>query len=551
MEWLYYLLEANLYLVVFYTFYRLFLQHETFSHLNRYYLLCTSLISFALPVLQLGFLKPLPTVVEYDYATAIDVDTVVFDRLVATPVQETVSFSHYLYPIYLLIACVFALKLMVSFSKIVRLWFKSNKQKTGEVTLVELQEKAAFSFFNLLFIHPHLAEKQTVLNHEMVHIKQKHSFDILFFEILQVICWFNPFIYFLKKDVKLLHEYIADELSSTTHMRKHEYAMFLIENSFGITPTALTNQIFNQSILKRRINMLNKQRTASSARLRLLLSVPIFIGMLCISTLAFTKDYGYIDLLPEKSEMMTAMIQNPPQVVPNEKPARINVRRDSVIEVRTIARKPRKDRFYPSQSIKDGKATIIEKRHIVVNGNAVDNKVFTGVENANHIIFLNPADGSKKYGSKAKYGAVEIYGDNLKNTVLVDKLSANNIALVNGTVYAPVVEVATVTGTNGSRTVYTQGQNVARSDSSRGLVFATVTGTRVAARDVKVRGNAIRLDSVTVARTTGYRKAYKISDSVREVRIINLRIHTELDRSLGNKLILSLPEKTEVDYCFR
>ena len=58
MNWLYYLLEANLYLVLFYGFYRLFLQNETFYNLNRYFLLLSTLISFALPILQLGFLKP-------------------------------------------------------------------------------------------------------------------------------------------------------------------------------------------------------------------------------------------------------------------------------------------------------------------------------------------------------------------------------------------------------------------------------------------------------------------------------------------------------------
>lgn len=309
MNWLYYLLEANLYLVVFYGFYKISLHQETFNNSNRYYLLITSLFSFVIPFLQIGFLKPSALINEVVPIAAVNYSE---EHIIPNEVQHTTDFSAYLYPIYIAVALCFAIKLCFDLSRIIKLWLKAKKQRSGDITVIELQEQTAFSFFNLLFIHPHLAEKETVFNHEMVHIKQKHSFDILFFELMQVICWFNPIIYFIKKDIKLLHEYIADEHSTNAVMQKHEYAMFLIENSFGIMPTALTNQFFNQSILKSRINMLNKKRTAGWARLKFLLALPLMGGMLCVSTVAFTKEYGYIDLLPEKSEAINALFQDPP-----------------------------------------------------------------------------------------------------------------------------------------------------------------------------------------------------------------------------------------------
>ncbi|RZK59839.1 MAG: M56 family metallopeptidase, partial [Pedobacter sp.] len=314
MEWLYYLLEANLYLLLFYGFYRLFLQNETFYNSNRYFLLLTSVSAFILPIMQLGLLKPAPIVDNALFPPPVVYTEEQFAKLALTSVQQTFSLTEWLYAFYLIIALGFAINLGISLFKIIRLGLKAKKAKTGKITLIELQgQKTAFSFFNLLFIHPHLAEKQTVLNHEMVHIKQKHSLDILFFELLQIVCWFNPILYFIKKDIKLLHEYIADELSTNSGIQKHEYAMFLIENSFGVVPTSLTNQIFNQSILKRRINMLNKKRTADWARLRLLLTVPLVGAMLCTSTMAFTKDYGYVDLLPEKSKATAPVQQEVPQ----------------------------------------------------------------------------------------------------------------------------------------------------------------------------------------------------------------------------------------------
>ena len=216
MEWLYYLLEANLYLLLFYGFYRLLLQNETFYNSNRFYLLLSTVTAFILPILQLGFLKPTQTINHTLFPPPTIYTEAEMAKIATAPVTETVDYTAYLYPIYLFIAFCFALKLGFSLFKIIKVWLNSKKTTAGKITLIDFEsEKTAFSFFNLLFIHPHLAEKETVLNHEMVHIKQKHSLDILFFEILQIICWFNPIIYFIKNDIKLLHEYIADELSTT------------------------------------------------------------------------------------------------------------------------------------------------------------------------------------------------------------------------------------------------------------------------------------------------------------------------------------------------
>jgi len=419
MDWLYYLLEANLYLLIFYGFYRLFLHRETFYASNRYYLLLSSITAFILPILQLGFLNPKPQAV--DEAIAFPPPVLYTEaelaKMANTSISATIDYTTYLYPIYLFICCFFVLKLILSISKIIHLWLTAKKDRSGKITIVELEkEHSAFSFFNLLFIHPQLAAKQTVLKHEMIHIKQKHSLDILFFEILQIISWFNPAIYFVKKDIKLLHEYIADELTTSTDIQKHEYAMFLIENSFGVIPTPLTNQIFNQSILKRRINMLNKKRTADWARLRLLLALPLGAAMLCTSTMAFTKDYGYIDLLPEKS--LSTTTQEVPKVENIKKqtaPKAENVKRDQVKFPPPIIKN---DRFTPiyAKDKSTGKPVLRENRLILINEKAVENlATFYGVYDADNVKYsVNESSIAKKYGDKGKNGLVEITGKNIK-----------------------------------------------------------------------------------------------------------------------------------------
>ena len=103
--------------------------------------------------------------------------------------------------------------------------------------------------------------------------------------------------YLIKNDLKLLHEFIADQATTEEKNDKHQYAMFLIESSLYNFSIPFTNQFFNQQILKQRINMLNKEKTAKWVRLNFVLAIPLILGMLCVSTLAFSKDYGYFDIL--------------------------------------------------------------------------------------------------------------------------------------------------------------------------------------------------------------------------------------------------------------
>lgn len=311
MNGIYYLLEANLYLVVFYIFYRLFLQKETFYSLNRYYLLLTTLLAFSLPLIQIGYLFRMfgfPTQSGQPYpetATQIIGKTDYFSPEFFLPLT------------YLVIALVLFIALATRIMRIIVFANTAKRKEFSEMQYLELEgEQTAFSFFGLLFINPNIQEKEAVIRHELVHIQQKHSVDVLFFELVQIAGWFNPITYLYKKDIKLIHEYIADDLTTRVTIPKHEYAMLLIQHSFGAPLNSLTNQIFNQSVLKKRINMLNKQKSGAAARLKLLLALPIAGGMICMSTMAFTKDYDVLDLYPVNASLQdtTRKTQKPRKV---------------------------------------------------------------------------------------------------------------------------------------------------------------------------------------------------------------------------------------------
>ncbi|MFD2288364.1 hypothetical protein GJU39_03690 [Pedobacter petrophilus] len=294
-----YLLEANLYLIIFYGFYKLFLHKETFYTLNRYFLILSTLMAFTIPFFQLGFLQ----------TNGVESQIMINQKTEAS--TSILTIDQIIFIIYSLLAIFFLSRLAWRFKNLFRLLKRSNVRIENDVTIIELKNtKSAFSFFNLLFIDPELPHINTIMHHEMTHIRQKHSLDVLFLEIIGSLNWFNPIIYWLKNDIKLLHEYLADEETTGKGIEKYEYAMFLIQNSYGNQSIQLTNQIFNSSILKRRINMLNQKKSAKWARLRLLLVLPVTGALLCASTMAFTKNYGVVDLYPKKSAGLTITLQD-------------------------------------------------------------------------------------------------------------------------------------------------------------------------------------------------------------------------------------------------
>lgn len=299
MNLMYYLLEANLYLIIFYGFYKVFLHKETFYTLNRYFLIVSTLIAFTIPFFQFGFLQ----------TNAVE-SQIIMNQQTESSTDGLISVQIILI-VYLLPALFFLSRLALGFRHLFKLLKQSDRKTKNGIVIIELQDtKSAFSFFNLLFIDPDLPQKRTIMNHEMAHIKQRHSIDVLFFEIIGCLNWFNPIIYKLKNDVKLLHEYLADEETTDKGINKYEYAMFLIQNSYGDQSIQLTNQIFNSSILKRRINMLNQKKSAKWARLRLLLVLPVTGALICASTMAFTKNYGVVDLYPNKNAVLMATAQD-------------------------------------------------------------------------------------------------------------------------------------------------------------------------------------------------------------------------------------------------
>ncbi|QPH39397.1 gliding motility-associated C-terminal domain-containing protein [Pedobacter endophyticus] len=265
------------------------------------------------------------------------------------------------------------------------------------VKLFDLERsKVAFSFFNMIFLDPQLPDKDTIIRHELVHIKQRHSIDVVIFEMVQIVNWVSPITYLIKKDIKLIHEFLADEGATSKGVEKYNYALFLIKNASAIQDVALSNQIFGSSNLKSRISMLNQKKSAKWARLKLLFVLPISIGTLCISTMAFTKDYGFIDIYSGTSQIKVIIRQDTVK-----KPFYSNG--INVPNLKTV-------NFDYSYNDRLKKPMPITKRLFVFNGEVIEAGTSGGAKNVDQIILLDAENGIKRYGQKGKYGVIEVRG---------------------------------------------------------------------------------------------------------------------------------------------
>lgn len=284
---LYNIIQIVAFQALFLLVYDLVFRKETFFNYNRAYLLISSVLSLVLPFLKLPRLQSVTTkdfVIELP-EVLIGVETLTENEIqIAEITGITVEQSSQpIWQTILIIGGCIALALFLfKLSKI--FWMRSNNPKRwrNNVLVVRLIESTkVFSFFNMIFLGDRIPEKEqsTIYNHELVHIKELHSLDLLFFEILRIIFWFNPLVYIYQNRIKELHEYIADA-KAVKHHGASNYYQALLNQIFDVNNVSFTNTFFNKSLIKKRIAMLQKSRSKKTNLLKYTLLLPVVLVML-------------------------------------------------------------------------------------------------------------------------------------------------------------------------------------------------------------------------------------------------------------------------------
>ena len=265
--------------------YDLFLKKETFFNWNRMYLLATSMLSFVLPFIKIKalqeaipqkFLIALPEVVMTSQNDAL-ANTILLDTIYIS--STSMSYVQWFFFIgFGVSTLLFGFKLI----KILKLIYKNPKIKKEGLRVVNLiKSNVAFSFLNYIFIGDEIVkeEAQQIFEHEKVHVQQMHTLDLLYFELLRIIFWFNPLIYIYQNRTSELHEFIADA-KALKHDNKAAYYQNLLSQIFGTQKVSFINTFFKQSLIKKRITMLSKKQSKTILKLKYVLLIPVILCML-------------------------------------------------------------------------------------------------------------------------------------------------------------------------------------------------------------------------------------------------------------------------------
>ena len=293
---LFYLLKSGCCLVIFYIFFKLMMSRSTFFRFNRITLLvglsgCTLLPLIELTTTEETFLHtPLYAIHEILQSTeqVMSNPEEPGNEILLSEKNTEISSLNWipvtLGTIYGAGALLTFVWLSVSTCRLAQLIRMSEKKRYGNYILViPRQPIASFSWGRYIVVSAsdYSRQSEEVLLHEMMHLRNHHTLDLLFMQIFLLVHWFNPVIWLLKRELQEIHEFEADNGVINTGVDATKYQLLLVKKAVGTRLYSMANG-FNHSKLKKRITMMLKERTNRWARLKLLLAVPVMAGALYV-----------------------------------------------------------------------------------------------------------------------------------------------------------------------------------------------------------------------------------------------------------------------------
>ena len=289
-----YIVKIILCSAIFAITYKILLEKEKMYRFNRFYLLASLLLSILIPVITISSASPIFLLPENS-----SIDTNIFQdngviQSLSNKKEPNYIFS-ILLTIYVTITTLLLFRFINNLNKILTR-ARTNQiipYRKSKIVLIN-ENLTPHSFLKYMFITTQDYKNGNIeceiLTHEYAHIRQRHSLDILFIEILQIIFWINPLIFFYRKAILLNHEFMADEKVVNECQNIYMYQHLLIEKANKNKTLSLTSQ-FNYSTIKKRLIMITKNKSFKSALLRQIAVIPILIfSIFLFSTKTFAQE---------------------------------------------------------------------------------------------------------------------------------------------------------------------------------------------------------------------------------------------------------------------
>jgi beta-lactamase regulating signal transducer with metallopeptidase domain len=309
-----YFAKVNGLIILFYLMYVLFLRKETFFVSNRFYFIIGLLLSLVLPLITFTktiWVEPAPVAEFYQETTSVNSD------LIAIPIQENpIDWTIILLSAYVIISIAIILKIGVELASFFKRIQKQNKQKGSDYTLINSNSiENPFSFFSYIIINKNMfteEEIEHILTHESVHVKQKHSIDVLFGKLFCAFFWVNPIIWLYRKAMLQNLEFIADNETFQQIENKYEYQKTLLKVVTHQHDLSITNQ-FYQSLIKKRIVMLHTNQSHKKNVWKYATILPLLVSFMLlfqIETVAQVKENSKVATYAVSSNFSSILTKN-------------------------------------------------------------------------------------------------------------------------------------------------------------------------------------------------------------------------------------------------
>lgn len=302
-----YIIQVILFQSLFLVVYDLALSKETFFSKNRWYLIGTIILSFVLPLIRITRVQE---TVNEEYLVLLPEIILSPEKVIEQ--QQWYQSIDYLDIVFWLGLLVFLSIFLIKVKQLFTLVYKNHVIKKEDYNLVVLPKSTkAFSFFSYIFLGENITDerKEKIIAHELVHIQQKHSLDLLFLEILKIVMWFNPMIRIYQKRITLIHEFLSDEIVSK-NLNSKSYINNLLSDIFQVEQISFVNQFYKHSLIKKRIIMITKNRSKQSKQLKYLLLIPVLSSMLFYAACSENESISIAPVL-ETQKIFTSLDKEP------------------------------------------------------------------------------------------------------------------------------------------------------------------------------------------------------------------------------------------------
>lgn len=321
-----YLLQVNVGLILFYALYKLVCTRDTFFRSRRFILIVSLVLPFILPFIDvrewLESRDRMIMLTHFDYSAVLP-EIVVGSEAVETG-NRVFVLSEWIGYLYLAGVVVLLVRLAVQAFSLYRLIVRMPEKEINGVRVKCLNDPSGpFSFFGWIFMNPAAVKEDEIseiLTHEMAHVKQHHSVDVLLAEMVSICCWMNPFAWLLKREVRLNLEFLADRKVMEAGFATKSYQYHLLGLAYN-HKYGLSNN-FNFSHLKQRIIMMNKKKSNAAGHIKYALFVLPAFALLVAGNISCSQDASQTE---DAKEEVVALVSPEAKEAPADSTAKEEV----------------------------------------------------------------------------------------------------------------------------------------------------------------------------------------------------------------------------------